>query len=102
MDFTNSTVLLMLILCVFGGFAAGYFGSMAFSASLRRDVTDHDYRLADLEGRVNREVKIRAQQASTKAKDLDREIIALANSAEVSKDNGFSLQDWRKKAFLRS
>lgn len=100
MVLSNEFAFIVLILCILSGLASGWLGSMAKNASLRRDITDHDYRLSDLEGRVNREVKIRAQQASTKAKDLDREILALAGKGEQTKPE-LNLQDWRSKMFLR-
>lgn len=42
----------------------------------RRIQLDHEYRLSDLEGRVNREVKIRAQQASVKSRTMEETFLA--------------------------
>lgn len=100
MDFHYSTLILVLLFCVLGGFAAGYFGHTLFSWGMRREMLDLDYRLSDLEGRVSREVKIRAAEKSNRSQSLDKEIIALATQGEPTK-NETDLHSWRQKMFLR-
>lgn len=97
---TTELLFLCVFLAVLAGLLAGYLGAVAKNLALSRDVTDHSYRLEDLEGKLIRETKIRAQQQSLKAKDLDREIMSLAGNGE-SKPDSLSLSDWRNKGFLR-
>lgn len=97
----SEVIFLCIFLAVLLGLVGGYLGSTAKYLALSRDVTDHSYRLEDLEGKIIRETKIRAQSQSVKSKDLDREIMAMANSGQKSPDAP-DLQTWRNKAFLRS
>lgn len=98
---TSEIIFFCIFFAVIAGFAAGYLGAVAKNMALARDVTDHSYRLEDLEGKLIRETKIRAQERSMKTRDLDKEIIALAQSSDA-KPASPSLDEWRKKAFLRS
>jgi len=66
------------ILLVLACFAAGWLGQVAKYRALRRDALDVDYRLSDLEGRVGREVKIRAGQAGQKALSEDKALLEWA------------------------
>lgn len=66
-------------LLIMGGFAAGLLGGMLFAWGLGRILMDTRYRVEDLEGRVLRETRIRAQEAS---KEKHRSNQALEKFAE--------------------
>lgn len=59
---------------------------------------DHEYRLSDLEGRVNREVKIRASQASHRSKNAELDLLQAMQTqpAEPMKPD---LKTWRFRKF---
>jgi hypothetical protein len=88
---------LVLFLCVL---AVGYIGGLLHAWGLRRIAVDLDYRVSDLEVRVNREVKIRAAEAGNKAKAEDRRLEEWAAeqqaaSSTSAKSSFPSLMDWR-------
>lgn len=59
-----------------------------------------DYRLSDLEGRVSREVKIRAADTHRDKKTIDQDLLEqIRASKEEAPDN---LASWTKKAFGRT
>ena len=59
-----------------------------------------EYRLNDLEGRVNRETKIRASEASKKSRNADAELLEQIKDQPVKQP--FNLDTWRQKAFSRN
>lgn len=58
-----------------GGFAGGALSTLLIRWTLHRAALDLDYRLSDLEGRVNREVKIRAGVQTANKKKFEEEIL---------------------------
>ncbi len=67
----NYLLIGLLIVCCF---AAGWIGGYLKSWGLVRVSVDLDYRLTDLEGRVNREVKIRAGQETQRKRNVDQDL----------------------------
>lgn len=65
---------------------------LLFRWDSRRFQLDLDYRLSDLEGRVNREVKIRANEASRKDRSIEKELLAQIES-QTPKPK-MDLQSW--------
>lgn len=72
MEFSHFFVFLLQIVC---GIVGGLCSYLVLNWVYRRMTLDHEYRLSDLEGRVNREVKIRAQQASVKSRNLEQDFL---------------------------
>ena len=66
---------LVLLLCVF---LAGWVGATAKYRSLRRRQLDLEYRLTDLEGKVIREQKIRANTESLKSRTSKQDLLDFA------------------------
>lgn len=96
------TIFFAVLVGIAVGFATGYLGCYVRWLTTHRNQLDHEYRLSDLEARLNREVKVRAQAASLKSKDLDQQIIDLARNSQVAeKTPDLSLSDWRNKGYLR-
>lgn len=91
----------VLISCCFG---ASWLGSAAHLRSLTRRILELEYSFEDLNGRVMREVKIRAGTAGMEAKKKDQ---ALMDWAEREVGNAGTegkepdLQSWIKKGFTR-
>lgn len=97
-------ILPQILLVLLVGGLAGWAVTRVYLTDIRRITLDLEYRLEDLEGRMTREVKKRAEMMSKSAKDVDREIIEMAKSGDSTKGNtlgGVDLESWRKKAFLR-
>lgn len=65
----------VLVLCCF---VAAWSGAALKTWHLRRVYLELEYRLADLEGRVTREVKIRAGAEARKNRAVDEEILLAA------------------------
>jgi len=90
------------ILLVVACFVAGWLGQVAKSRALTRDTADIDYRLADLEGRVVREVKIRAGRAGQEALQSDKDlkqwaIDAVGTSPAPTTPALKPLHEWRRE-----
>lgn len=56
-----------------------------------------DYRLSDLEARVNREVKVRASEASRSNKHFERDLLEKMQMEKPAPQ--LSLQSWREAKF---
>lgn len=56
-----------------------------------------DYRLSDLEGKVNREVKIRASEASRRNQHWDKELIEKIQMEKPQPN--LDLKTWREQKF---
>lgn len=89
---------------IFAGGVASWLVTRLYLTDLRRISLDLEYRLEDLEGRMTREVKKRAEMMSKSGKEVDREIIEMAKNQSPSGNSlgGVNLEEWRKKAFFRN
>jgi len=67
-------------------FAFGYIGGVAFSWGLRRSVYRHECDIAELQGRLTREVKLRASEASKRARSGDSELLGWAETQVTKPD----------------
>ena len=92
------------IVVFLGGWLGGISATVFKERSNRAVLLDLDYRLADLEGRVNREVKIRAGQDRQKGKRLDEEILDAARTAPATATPAAfpDLLAWRKERMTRA
>lgn len=93
------------ILLVLACFIAGYCGGAFKVWALRRTTLDIDYRLSDLEGRVVREVKIRAGSAGQKALKEDQALLdwAKENTETPAHQTGPTLKplhEWRRDKMI--
>ena len=88
-----------VILAFFCGLAGGcssyliiHWGHIRFQRQL-------EYRVEDLEGRVIREVKIRASEASRKTGSIEKDLLAKIN--EEKPEEQLTLANWKQKGYLR-
>lgn len=90
---------LVLLLCCF---CAAWLGAAGKMRALTRRTLDLEYRLEDLEGRVIREVKIRAGEAGRKQKDADQALIDFAtnNQPATVQPAQESFADWRRRKMI--
>ena len=93
------SVFVALFLAFVSGFTGGGLCYLAFHWDHIRFQLRLDYRLSDLEGRVSREVKIRAAETHLKRKNLDEELLNAIKTQEKPKE--LTLSDWTKNAFKR-
>jgi len=89
------------LLLVLACFVAGWCGGALKLWALRRTTLDLDYRLSDLEGRVVREVKIRAGAKGQEAKQSDQDlkqwaIEAVGTSPQPTGPTLKPLHEWRR------
>lgn len=90
-------VFFMAILCGFMGgvlsYIAIHWGHIRFQLGL-------DYRLSDLEGRLAREVKIRASTDTQKKASTDRDLLEAIKNAPQKEE--LTMANWRTRAFTKS
>lgn len=97
------TIFFVIFLSFTVGLGAGYLGGYLRWSALRALALGLECRVEELEGRMTREVKIRATEKHRDKKEIDAEIIAMAAKAkDQGAGNTLTLDDWRKKAFTRS
>jgi len=87
----------LVLLCCF---VAAYLGTQAKLRGLTRRMLDLEYAVEDLEGRVVREVKIRAGQKGRQVKETDQELLDWAKvqtATPPAKEGGgdSTYKDWR-------
>jgi len=88
-----------LILAFFCGLAGGCSSYLIIHWAHIRFQRQLEYRVEDLEGRVIREVKIRASEASRKTGSIEKDLLEKIN--EEKKPEELTLDSWRKKGFVR-
>lgn len=86
------TVFYAVLVPFFCGISGTALALMFFRWDSRRFQLDLDYRLSDLEGRVNREVKIRANEASRKDRSIEKEL--LSQIEQTKSTPKMDLQSW--------
>lgn len=88
---------------ILAGFVAGVCGSLMKNWAQTRFLMELEYRLADCEGRVNRETKIRAQEKSVSARKGSDDLVDWAkdNAAQPNVGN-LNFADWRKSKMVGS
>lgn len=87
-----------IFLAFLSGFLGGWLAVFVFRWDLRRVSLGLEYRLTDLEGRVNREVKLRAAEASHKSRTSDRDLLEQIEAAKKT-PAAPSLQEWTASRF---
>lgn len=90
----NIFVALLQIVCSIGAAVCSY---LLLNWVQVRLLLQLDARLSEVEGRVNREIKIRASDASRQSKNWEKELIQRA--AEETKPQESSLDLWRRQKF---
>ena len=91
------TALLLQIICSFAGGVVAY---VLLNWAMTRFQLGLEYRLSDLEGRVNREVKIRASEASRGKKGTDQELLDQIKAETVPQGSGMpTLFDWTRSKY---
>ena len=93
------------ILLVLSCFGAGWVAATLKVWGLGRRTSELEYRLEDIEGRVTREVKIRAGQAGQRQKTADQDTLEWAKAqvetpAPTSAPTLKPLQDWRRDRMI--
>lgn len=88
-----------LFLAFVCGIAGGGLSYLVFHWGHIRFQLGLDYRLSDLEGRVSREVKIRAAEAHQKKVNIDKELLEVIKEAKPQQE--LTMQSWRDNAFKR-
>lgn len=83
------------------GLFAGLCVALVVKWTLIKFVTELEYRLTDCEGRVNREVKIRAGEKGSAAKNKSDELVDWAKDRAVEGQPGqLNFNDWRKSKMI--
>ena len=85
------------ILC---GFIGGACGGVLTKWTLTRFTVSLEYRVAELEERVNREVKKRAQEASQEVKKGNKDLIDWAKGSK--KEEPETLKEWQARMMLKN
>lgn len=86
-----------LVLAFFCGLAGGCSSYLIIHWSHIRFQRQLEYRVEDLEGRVIREVKIRASEASRKTGSIEKKLLEEINEQKPVEQ--LTLESWRKKGF---
>lgn len=89
-----------LLLALFCGFAGGVLAYVAIHWGHIRFQLGLDYRLSDLEGRVAREVKVRAANEHLAKKNTDKDLLEQIKNAPPKEE--LTMKNWRERAFTRS
>lgn len=97
MEWSLSAVLLPIIF----GIVGGIFANILQRWTLHRITLDLDYRLSDLEGRVNREVKIRAGSEVAVRKKAEQMILDAAKEQAPQNNPSANLSSWISKQYQR-
>lgn len=92
-------ILPQILVILLAGGLSGFITSRIFFADIKRILIDLEYRLDDIDGRVSREVKKRAEWMSKSSKEIDREVLAAASQGNSL--GGVDLDKWRQQMFLR-
>ncbi len=83
------------------GFLAGICGAVLKNWGQTRFLLELEYRLADCEGRVNRETKIRAQEKSVAGRKGSDDLVEWAKENAVQPNVGnLNFADWRKSKMV--
>lgn len=93
----GNAILLYILLQIVIGIVAGYVGARFRTWTLQRYVLEIDYRLTDLIGRLNREIKIRAGDAGRNVRTRDREFDAEVQ-AHVNVEPAKTWPPWKTNA----
>ena len=88
-----------VFLSFLGGIAGGCGCYVALHWSHMRFQLGLDYRLSDLEGRVGREVKIRAAETHVRKRAKEEDLFAEIH--EQAKQPTVTLESWKQSAFKR-
>jgi len=88
-----------IVLGFFSGAAGGVCLFLIMSWTYKRMVLDHEYRLSDVEGRVNREVKIRAQTMAVKSRNVESDLLSQIKMNQMEEKP--SIRNFRMRAFSR-
>lgn len=91
------TVFFAVIVPVISGISGVALSLLLFRWDSRRFQLDLDYRLSDLEGRVNREVKIRANEASRKDRNIEKDLLEQIENAKSQPK--MDLQSWTNERY---
>jgi hypothetical protein len=86
-----------ILLHIFCGILGGACSYLLLNWVHLRVLLGIDYRVSDLEGRVNREVKIRASEASRTSRNWEKELID--KMAETPEKPKLTLENWRQNKF---
>lgn len=95
----------LIIIAISCGFAAGYCAQVIGAWSQRRFLVELDYRVAELEERVTREVKKRAQIVSTEKQNEERDLLSWAKNQRQGENNTVSVpsyRDWYQKKMIQN
>lgn len=89
-----------LILAIVCGFVGGILAYIGIHWGHVRFQLGLDYRLSDLEGRLQREVKIRAANENQKKITTDRDLLEAIKNAPKKEE--LTMENWRQRAFTKS
>ena len=90
--------ILLQIVC---GIVGGFFSFLLLNWGLARVCLDLRYRLTDLEGKVLREVKIRASEMSRSGKNVERELLKEIAEQNQNQKPALTLESWRASKFQK-
>jgi hypothetical protein len=94
---TDLWTFLGVFLQIFCGIVGGVCSYLLLNWVHLRVLLGVDYRLSDLEGRVTREVKIRASDASRNSRNWEKELL---DKIQVSPEKTpLTLENWRQNKF---
>jgi len=89
----------VIFLGFFSGIAGGCLVYVLFHWGHTRFQLGLDYRLSDLEGRVSREVKIRAGTDTQSKKKFEQDLLEKIQTVPAEPE--ITLKSWRDKAFVK-